>query len=44
MRNDLTIHPELNDFNEAELVARVQKGDTEAFTPSCTNIKKKSII
>ena len=33
MRSDLTIHPERNDFNESELVARAQNGDTEAFNP-----------
>ena len=41
MRSDLTIHPELNDFNEAELVARVQKGDTEAFTPLMYKYQEK---
>lgn len=33
MRSDLTTHTELNDFDEQELVARVQNGDTEAFNP-----------
>ena len=33
MRNDLTIHTDLNHLDEAKLVARVQQGDREAFTP-----------
>ena len=41
MRSDLTIHPELNDFNEAELVARVQRGDTEAFNPLVYKYQQK---
>ena len=41
MRNDLTIHPERNDFNEAELVARVQNGDAEAFTPLMYKYQEK---
>ena len=41
MRNDLTIHPERNDFDEAELVARVQNGDTEAFNPLVYKYQEK---
>ena len=41
MRSDLTIHPERNDFNEAELVARVQNGDTEAFNPLVYKYQQK---
>lgn len=33
MRSALRIHTELNDFDEQELVARAQNGDTEAFNP-----------
>ena len=41
MRSDLTIHPERNDFNEAELVARAQNGDAEAFTPLMYKYQQK---
>lgn len=41
MRSDLAIHPERNDFDEAELVARVQNGDTEAFTPLMYKYQEK---
>ena len=41
MRTDLTIHAELNDFDEQELVARVQKGDREAFTPLMYKYQQK---
>ena len=41
MRSPLTIHTELNDFDEQELVARVQHGDTEAFTPLMYKYQEK---
>ena len=41
MRSALTIHTELNDFNEAELVARAQNGDTEAFSPLVYKYQQK---
>ena len=41
MRNDLTIHTELNPLDEAKLVARVQKGDREAFTPLMYKYQQK---
>ena len=31
MRSALTLHAELNHFDEQELIARAQNGDTEAF-------------
>jgi RNA polymerase sigma-70 factor (ECF subfamily) len=41
MRTDLTIHAELNPLDEQELVARVQKGDREAFTPLMYKYQQK---
>ena len=33
MEYDLTIHPELSCLDDAELITRTQKGETEAFNP-----------
>ncbi len=33
MKNTLAAHTELNSLDEEELIARTQKGDTEAFNP-----------
>ena len=41
MRSALTTHTELNDFDEAELVARAQNGDTEAFNPLVYKYQQK---
>ena len=41
MRSALTIHTELNDFDEQELVARAQNGDTEAFNPLVYKYQQK---
>ena len=41
MGSALTIHAELNDSDEQELVARVQKGDREAFTPLMYKYQQK---
>ncbi len=41
MRNPLTTHTELNHLDEQELVARVQKGDAEAFTPLVYKYQEK---
>ena len=41
MRNTLTIHTELNDCNDQELVARAQNGDTEAFNPLVRKYQQK---
>ena len=41
MRSALTIHAELNDFDEQELVARAQNGDTEAFNPLVYKYQQK---
>ena len=41
MRSGLTIHAELNDFDEQELVARAQNGDTEAFNPLVSKYQQK---
>ena len=41
MRNPLTTHTELNHLDEQELVARVQKGDAEAFNPLVYKYQEK---
>ena len=41
MRSALTIHAELSDFDEQELVARAQNGDTEAFNPLVYKYQQK---
>ena len=41
MRSALTLHAELNDFDEQELVARAQNGDTEAFNPLVYKYQQK---
>lgn len=41
MRSDLTIHTELSDFNDQELIARAQNGDTEAFNPLVRKYQQK---
>ena len=41
MRSALTIHAELNDSDEQELVARAQNGDTEAFNPLVYKYQQK---
>lgn len=41
MRNALTTHTELNHFDEQELVARAQNGDTEAFNPLVYKYQQK---
>ena len=41
MRSDLTMHTELSDFDEQELVARAQNGDTEAFNPLVYKYQQK---
>ena len=41
MRNTLTLHAELNHFDEQELVARAQNGDTEAFNPLVCKYQQK---
>ena len=41
MRNTLTLHAELNHFDEQELVARAQNGDTEAFNPLVYKYQQK---
>ena len=41
MRNTLTRHAELNNFDEQELVARAQNGDTEAFNPLVYKYQQK---
>ena len=41
MRNTLTLHAELNHFDEQELIARVQNGDTEAFNPLVYKYQQK---
>ena len=41
MRNTLTLHAELNHFDEQELIARAQNGDTEAFNPLVYKYQQK---
>ena len=41
MRNSLTTHAELSHFDEQELVARAQNGDTEAFNPLVYKYQQK---
>ena len=41
MRSALTTHAELNDFDEQELIARAQNGDTEAFNPLVYKYQQK---
>ena len=41
MRSVLTTHVELNHFDEQELVARAQNGDTEAFNPLVYKYQQK---
>ena len=41
MRNTLTLHAELNHFDEQELIARAQNGDTEAFSPLVYKYQQK---
>ncbi len=41
MRSALTTHTELNHFDEQELVARAQNGDTEAFNPLVRKYQQK---
>lgn len=41
MRSALTMHAELNNFDEQELVRRAQNGDTEAFNPLVYKYEKK---
>ena len=41
MSSALTIHTALNPLDEQELVARVQNGDTEAFTPLMQKYQQK---
>ncbi len=41
MRDTSTIHPELNHFDEQELVTRAQNGDTEAFNPLLRKYQQK---
>ena len=41
MKSALTIHAELNDVNEQELVARAQNGDAEAFNPLVYKYQQK---
>ena len=41
MKGALRIHTELNDFDERELIARAQNGDTEAFNPLVRKYQQK---
>ena len=41
MRSALTLHAELNHFDEQELIARAQNGDTEAFNPLVYKYQQK---
>ena len=41
MKTDLTIHTEFDNFDDQELVARVQNGDTEAFNPLVYKYQEK---
>ncbi len=41
MRNTLTIHTELSDFDDQELVTRAQNSDTEAFNPLVYKYQQK---
>ena len=41
MKRTLTGHEELNSLDEAELITRIQNGDTEAFTPIVHRYREK---
>ena len=41
MRSALTLHTELNHYDDQELVARAQNGDTEAFNPLVYKYQQK---
>ena len=43
MRSALTLHAELNHFDEQELIARAQNGDTEAFNPLVYKYQQKNL-